>query len=187
MLEASGVSLSATMVNRLWERTEGWPVGLDLAGLALAEDGYVEKAAAEFVGDDRLVVDYVREELLAVASRRTRDFLIRASVLDELDAQTCDAVLARDDSAKLLAEVGRSLQLLVSLDRRGGRYRMHQLMRDTMRAELQRREPEVEQLLHERAECGTRRPATSTAGWSICCSQAIGSGWRGRSGGPHRC
>ena len=151
MLEASGVSLSATMVDRLWERTEGWPVGLYLAGLALAEDGDAEKAAAEFAGDDRLVVDYVREELLSVVPRRMRDFLVRASVLEVLDAQTCDAVLARDDSAKLLAEAGRSLQLLIPLDRRGARYRMHQLMRDTMRAELRRREPEAERLLHERA------------------------------------
>ena len=71
-----GCRLPAPLVDRLWDRTEGWPVGLYLATLALAEAGRPgRRRRQQFAGDDRLVVDYVREELLSVLPRRIRDFL----------------------------------------------------------------------------------------------------------------
>ena len=38
LFELSGVSLPPAVVDRLWDRTEGWPVGLYLATLAIAEE-----------------------------------------------------------------------------------------------------------------------------------------------------
>ena len=74
-------------------------MGLYLATLVLAEADDPVAAAAVFAGDDRIVVDYVREELLQVLPRRTRDFLLHTSVLDELRAPVCGFVLQRDDAA----------------------------------------------------------------------------------------
>ena len=93
--EAPGSRCRRRRSRPLWSRTEGWPVGLYLATLVLADADDPVAAAAEFAGDDRIVVDYVREELLGVLPRRTRDFLLHASVLDELRAPVCDAVLER--------------------------------------------------------------------------------------------
>lgn len=151
LLRATGIPLPSMVVEQLWERTEGWPVGLYFATLALADTDDPVATAAEFAGDDRIVVDYVREEMLGVLPRRVRDFLLQASIIDELRAPVCNEVLARDDSAKLLAEAAASLQLLIPLDRRGDGFRMHQLLRDTLRAELARREPELAVQLHTRA------------------------------------
>ena len=69
LFEMSGLALPGPVVDRLWTRTEGWPVGLYLATLALAEQDDIIDAAEHFAGDDRLVVDYVREELLSVLPR----------------------------------------------------------------------------------------------------------------------
>jgi LuxR family maltose regulon positive regulatory protein len=151
LVRDAGLSLPAISVDRLWERTEGWPVGLYLATLAIGDADDARAAAAEFAGDDRIVVDYVREELLGVLPRHTRDFLLRVSILDELRAPVCDAVLDRTDSARVLVESARSLSLLIPLDRRDEAFRMHQLLRDTLRAELSRREPELVRELHSRA------------------------------------
>ncbi|HEY3670745.1 MAG TPA: AAA family ATPase [Acidimicrobiia bacterium] len=151
LLEGAGTSLPSAAVDALWSRTEGWPVGLYLATLACAEADDPVVAAAEFAGDDRIVVDYVREMLLEVLPRHTRDFLLHASVLDELSAPSCDAVLERTNGAQELADAAASLQLVIPLDRRGDRYRMHQLLRDTLRAELARREPALAARLHARA------------------------------------
>jgi LuxR family maltose regulon positive regulatory protein len=151
LVAAAGFTLPRSVVDRLWERTEGWPVGLYLSTVALAEEADAEAAAVAFAGDDRLVTDYVREELLAVLSDRVREFLLGASVLDELDAEVCDHLLERDDSATVLSEAARSMQLLVPLDRRGGSFRMHHLLRDALRAELTRVEPARARALHARA------------------------------------
>jgi LuxR family maltose regulon positive regulatory protein len=151
LLAQAGFALPVGVVDGLWARTEGWPVGLYLSTLALAEEADAARAAAAFAGDDRLVTDYVREELLATLSPRLRSFLLEAAVLDEIDTEVCDHVLARDDSATVLAEAARSTQLVLPLDRRDGSFRIHQLLRDTLRAELVRGDPTRARRLHERA------------------------------------
>ncbi len=151
LFAGAGLSLPPSAVEALCSRTEGWPVGLYLATLVLADADDPLEAAAEFAGDDRIVVDYVREELLAVLPRHTRDFLLHASVLEELRAPVCDAVLERDDSDHELAAAAASVDLLIPLNRRGDGYRMHQLLRDTLRAELTHRDAERVGQLHARA------------------------------------
>jgi LuxR family transcriptional regulator, maltose regulon positive regulatory protein len=151
LIASAGLSLPAPVVDGLWERTEGWPVALYLASLAVADADDPVRAACEFAGDDRYVVDYMRDELLGVLPRATRDFLLRAAILDELRGPVCDAVLARDDSVRVLGEIAASFQLLIPLDRRGEAYRMHQLLRDSLRAELVRDGGKLAQELHRRA------------------------------------
>ena len=63
----------------------------------------------------------------------------------------CDAVLDRTGSDAVLESLAHSNLLLVALDRHGEWYRYHHLFRDLLRAELQRREPELVGVLHVRA------------------------------------
>ena len=55
----------------------------------------------------------------------------------------CDAVLGRTDSAKKLSALEHANLFVVALDHHGGWYRYHHLFRDMLRAELERREPEL--------------------------------------------
>lgn len=151
LLTQAGLSLPEPVIDRLWARTEGWPVGLYFATLAIGDATDQVAAAEAFAGDDRIVVDYVTDELLGVLPRATRDFLVRVSILEELRADACDATLERGDSAKMLAETAARLQVLIPLDRRGETYRLHQLVRDTLRAELARNDRDEARRLHERA------------------------------------
>jgi LuxR family transcriptional regulator, maltose regulon positive regulatory protein len=151
MFEAAGLKLPAGVVDRLWERTEGWPVGVYLATLAIAEDDDAVATAERFAGDDRIVSEYIHDELMARLPRRVREFLLSASVLDELSVPACDFVRKADDSERLLTEANRAFQLLIPLDRNGATYRMHQLLRDTMRAELAHKSPAREVALSLRA------------------------------------
>ena len=141
LFDVSGLPLPEEVVDGLWERTEGWPVALYLATLAMREarlENRIE-TAERFAGDDRLVVQYVHEELLEVLPARMRTFLLRGSILDELNAQACDAILERKDSAQRLEDAARSLSLVVPLDRSGSSFRMHQLLRDSLRGTVRPR------------------------------------------------
>ena len=68
-----------------------------------------------------------------------------------MSGQLCDAVLDRTGSDVVLESLAHSNLLLVALDRHGEWYRYHHLFRDLLRAELQRREPELVKALHVRA------------------------------------
>ncbi len=151
LLMALGLDLSAAQLDTLLARTEGWPAALYLAGLALQDTADQAKAIARFAGDDRIVVDYIREEFLETVSRRQLHFLRRASVLDRLSGDLCDVVLERSGSAKQLRDLSHANMLLTPLDRQDEWFRLHPLFREMLRAELRRVEPEKESELERRA------------------------------------
>jgi LuxR family transcriptional regulator, maltose regulon positive regulatory protein len=151
LLEGAGAKLSDAVVQEVFERTEGWPAGLYLAALALQASGAEGGVGPSFSGDDRLMADYLRSELLAHLNAREVTFLTRSAVLDRMCGPLCDAVLDAPRSANTLEELERSNLLLVPLDRRRQWYRYHHLFRDLLRAELSRREPALVPELHRRA------------------------------------
>jgi LuxR family transcriptional regulator, maltose regulon positive regulatory protein len=151
LLELEGLELDDAGVAELVARTEGWPAGLYLAALALRDEPDQRAALRRFAGDDRLVVDYVRDELLADLSEKELTFLTRTSILDRLSGPLCDTVLGQTGSGTTLAAMARSNLLLVPLDRRDEWYRCHSLLADVLAAERRRREPEAEAELHRRA------------------------------------
>ena len=78
LLEATGVASDAEMT-KLAGQTEGWPVGLYLAALALKAGVRRGGAGLAFSGDDRFVADYLHAELLAHLPAELVTFLTRTA------------------------------------------------------------------------------------------------------------
>jgi LuxR family maltose regulon positive regulatory protein len=166
LLARAGVELDAEEVEALIDRTEGWPAALYLAALSLQEN---PDGLADFGGGHHLVSEYLRDEVLAAFPRGKMSFAVRTSVLDELSGPVCDAVLERRGTGTTLQQLARATPLLIAVDPAHQHYRWHPLMRDALRAELQRLEPELERGLRLRAgewysRCGdTQRAIAQTA------------------------
>lgn len=145
------LSLSAEDLTVLYERTEGWPVGVRLASLSLG--AVTDRAAlvSQFGGSSRHVVDYLTEVVLDNLDADLRRFLLETSILQSMSGRLCDAVTERHGSAELLVELEHSNLFLVSLDDRRHRYRYHHLFREMLRSHLERSEPDVVPELHRRA------------------------------------
>ena len=158
------MQLADAEMQQLLDRTEGWPVGLYLAALALKAGGSREHAGVPFTGDDRFMADYLRTELLERLSMAEVTFLTRTSVLGRMSGPLCDAVLDRTGSGAVLESLVHSNLLLVALDRHGEWYRYHHLFRDLLRAELQRRDPALVSALHVRASGVARGEPHARAG-----------------------
>jgi LuxR family maltose regulon positive regulatory protein len=151
LVAAADVVLSEDDLTELLQQTEGWPVGLYLATLAARANGARTPVAMAFRGDDRLMADYLRAEVLAHMSPATTAFLTRTSVLDRLCGPLCDAVLAAQGSQEILESLAGTISLLVPLDGRSQWFRCHRLLRDLLRLNLARTEPELAPRLHDRA------------------------------------
>jgi LuxR family maltose regulon positive regulatory protein len=151
LLEHAGVRLSDAQVAELLDRTEGWPVGLYLASFAAAAEGRPAAAGAAYAGNGHAAAGRPPAALLARLSEPTVTFLTRTAVLDQLSGPLCDAVLQVSGSEQVLESLAGSNLLLVEVDRRNRWYRYHQLLRDLLLAELERREPELVPVLHGRA------------------------------------
>ncbi len=178
LIEGLGVAVRPRQLDALVMRTEGWAAALYLAGSALSDGGDPGPAIAQFAGDDRRVVDYIREELLVSVSRRRLDFLLRASLLERLSGPVCDAVLEREDSATVLRDLSRSNMLVIPLDRRDEWFRFHPLLREMLQAELRRTDAEAEPDLHLRASAWWEEAGD----WDLAIAHAVAAGETARAG-----
>jgi LuxR family transcriptional regulator, maltose regulon positive regulatory protein len=151
LLKEAGVESDEPALRDLLQRTEGWPAGLYIAALAIKSGTRHSDVGFTFTGDDVYMGDYLRSELLDRISAEEASFLSRTSVLDRMCGSLCDAILEQQGSEAVLAQMEARNLLLVPLDRRRDWYRYHHLLRDLLRSELRRREPDLVQDLHYRA------------------------------------
>ncbi|MGH8960358.1 MAG: LuxR C-terminal-related transcriptional regulator [Jatrophihabitantaceae bacterium] len=145
------LGLSDDHVAALEGRTEGWIAALQLAALSLRGREDVGAFIAGFAGDDRYVVDYLAEEVLARQPADVREFLLRTSVLERLTGPLCDAVTGREDGKAALVALERANLFLVPLDDRRQWYRYHHLFADVLHAHLLDERPDQVAELHRRA------------------------------------
>ena len=153
LIEREGIELSGESVELLVARTEGWPAGLYLAALWLRDLEDPNEGVRAFAGSERHVADYLTDEVLTVLAPKNRDFLLRTSVLGRFTPELCDAVLGREDSVEVLAELERSNMFLTALDSRGEWYRYHHLFGELLQLELG---PEEAPVLRRRAAAWCR-------------------------------
>lgn len=151
LLGAQGVQITGDQLNAIVRKTDGWAAAMYLAGLAIGESSNKARAVTQFAGDDRAIVDFLREQFLNTMPVAGLERVRRLSVLDRMCGQLCDAVTECSDSAAMLRELAGSNLLLSSLDRKGEWFRFHPLLRDVLRSELRMAEPDAEFELHARA------------------------------------
>ena len=151
LLKGAGTDLDEASIHDLLQRTEGWPAGLYIAALAMKSGTRQNEVGFSFTGDDIFMGDYLRSELLDRVSAAEASFLTHTSVLDRMCGPLCDAILGEKGSGRALEQMESRNLLVIPLDRRREWYRYHHLLRELLRAELQRREPELVADLHFRA------------------------------------
>jgi LuxR family maltose regulon positive regulatory protein len=145
------LGLSDDDVAALAERTEGWIAALQLAALSLQGREDSSAFIAGFTGDDRYIVDYLAEEVLARQTDEVRDFLLQTSILEALTGALCDAVTGRDAGKATLVALERANLFLVPLDDQRRWYRYHHLFADVLHTHLLDERPREVAELHRRA------------------------------------
>lgn len=139
-IEAYCNPLDKDVLHDLHLRTDGWAASLQLANAAV--DGKTPNEVRTFVkslsGAEGHLYDYLAEEVVGELPSDLSGFLMRVSLLDEIDADAAciAASIASSDALRLLAE-GQRLGLLSNSAGSNARWRMHPLVRDFLVARLQ--------------------------------------------------
>ena len=133
LLQTAGLDRSAAEM--LQRRTQGWPAGLRLA-LGGARGGGPGTAI------DRQAFDYLSAEVLQQLDPALHEFLLRTCVLQELDAERCQA-LTDDPRAWTHLDAIERLDLFVTaVGEQPHTLKLHDLFRDALvhRMQLERRD-----------------------------------------------
>ena len=164
--------LTTSQVETLWRHTEGWVAGLRLAAAGLKDRADLSAAVSEFSGRTPMVADLLADELLHRAPAELSEFFLRTSVADVLDAELCDALSGRSDSADVLRRMEADLQFVMATGPGRDTWRYHPLMAEMLRSELQTHRPEEAQELN-RLAAGILQTRGDVAG-AVRCLLAAG-------------
>lgn len=149
--EVMNIPLTERDLSLLLERTEGWVAGLQLAGLSMQGGKDPSEVIASLSGNNRHILSYLTEEVLKQQETSVQEFLLYTSILSKFNADLCNAVTQRSDSAVLLEAMLASNLFLIPLDDEGFWYRYHHLFAELLFSYLLRSQPGLLKELHHRA------------------------------------
>ena len=136
-----GVTLTPEDLAVLTDRTEGWPIALQLVWQGIrsrignAAQLLVPETAAQPL---TALFEFLANEVLDRQPARIVEFLLDVTVLRELTPAACDAATGRAGSADLINQlVDRDLFVIALGDQH---YRFHHLFHDFLRSQLASRE-----------------------------------------------
>ncbi len=122
-------------LQRAVARTHGWPAGLALVLTRTGADGRLPSSELR-------LFDYLAQEVFADLPPDIQEFLLRTSILADLDAELCAAVTGRSDCRQVLQVLYQQSLFVTALDEVAPVLRVHDLFRDFLTARLALRQPD---------------------------------------------
>jgi LuxR family maltose regulon positive regulatory protein len=124
--------LSSESLNLLSEKTEGWPAALQITRSSLSgmDAQGMNEMLSGLSGSQQFVFEYLAEEVFRRLPEDTQEFLLRTSILRQMDASACNAVANVENSQSILEGLEKQNLFLTSLDSQRRWYRYHYLFRE---------------------------------------------------------
>jgi LuxR family maltose regulon positive regulatory protein len=136
--------ISTESLSLLSEKTEGWVAALQIVRSSLngrdARD--VDAMLAGLSGSQQFVFDYLADEVFKRLPEDMQEFLLRTSILQQMDASACNAVAGVQNAQSILEALEKQNLFVSSLDPQRRWYRYHYLFREFLLSRLQRVETE---------------------------------------------
>lgn len=145
--EVPGLSLeSLSLMN---DKTEGWAAALQIvrSSLSGADVRVATNVISGLSGSQRFVFEYLTEEVFRRQPTDRQQFLLRTSVLTQMDNASCNAVAHVRDSQQVLEQLEEQNLFVTSLDPQHQWFRYHFLFREFLLSKLRREQPDILQQL----------------------------------------
>ena len=146
-----GLRLTDGQTAVLRARTDGWVAGIRLATLRLRDHPDPDLFLTDFSGDDHPVADYLTGEVIAHISDEDGDLLRRISITDPIPTPLAAELSGRADAADMLAALERTTGMVIASGAHRTEFRIQELMRSYLAADLHRHGPALAAQLHRQA------------------------------------
>lgn len=128
-----GVNVSDNILEVLEKRTEGWAAGLQMAALSLKNNNNEKNIIKYFNGNHKFVLEYLIEEVFNLLDTETQEFLMKTSILDQMNHELCNKVVNIENSQHFLEKLDNENLFIIHLDENMEWYRYHHLFKDFLR------------------------------------------------------
>ncbi len=145
---ASGIDKDSCV--RLYELTEGWPLGVQLAMSSVMKRANLKEAIAEFSSRSGDLQHYFMEVLVNRLPVEEVMFLVDIACLDRVHPELCQWLTENDHSAAMLAHLRDATPIFQDVVS-GDWVRIHPIAREFLNERFERLPPEHRRQLHARA------------------------------------
>jgi len=162
VLQNHHITLPDSVAEELARETEGWITGLLLSTQTMGQ-GITDRLRSARVSGVGLY-DYLAQQVLDQQSASVRDFLLRTSLMEEFDAELCQAVLGPATYAdgqnwqNLIEDVVQNNLFVLPVGNEGTWIRYHHLFQEFLKAKFAQEHPDEEtHILRRLASVHTER------------------------------
>jgi LuxR family maltose regulon positive regulatory protein len=138
LMEKSGRHLTEQQVEVLHRRTGGWAAGLRLAALGMGKSADRDIFLTQFSGADRSVADYLVGEILSGLPEDVQEFLRVISISDPVPAGLAAELSGLEEAGSMLDRLEHETSLVTATGWPHEAYRVQELLRTHLLADLQR-------------------------------------------------
>ncbi len=135
--EVYGLKVPDSEIGRIEKHSEGWITAIQLILQKIGETG--EDRAKEtlngYIASGEEIFNYFAREVFESQPKEIQEFLMKTSILDWIDADLCNSILASHNSAKILSYLQEE-NLFISLNQNV--YSYHHLWKQFLRINLER-------------------------------------------------
>ena len=130
------VALDHEDIGRIYRRTEGWPIALQLTSLSLERSLDHKEWLVGLSGSDSELAHYLSEQVFMGLSPEMQEVALRTAVVENLTADLVNALCNRHDGGLLLERLVEQSVFLTPLAEDRRIYRYHQLIAEYLRERL---------------------------------------------------
>ncbi|WBX84235.1 LuxR C-terminal-related transcriptional regulator [Sphingosinicella microcystinivorans] len=138
LLARTDERLAASDIETILDRTEGWPIAVQLASLSLKRGGDAGRAIDAYCGSSTDLARYLSEQVLMTLPQETREIVIRTALLDRLTGGMVDLLCDRQDGWLVLERLEQQGVFLAPVTWERREYRYHQLFAEYLRDRFER-------------------------------------------------
>jgi len=130
------LALDREDIRRIYRRTEGWPIALQLSSLSLERSLNHKEWLVGLSGSDAELAHYLSEQVFMGLSPEMQEVALRTAVVENLTADLVNALCNRHDGGLLLERLVERSVFLTPLAEDRRIYRYHQLIAEYLRGRL---------------------------------------------------
>lgn len=156
--ETMETELKETVSDALYTLTEGWPAGLQMAGLSVKKHKNDTFVHNKQFNRQQIILDYLFQEVLLDQPPEVRHFLLATAVVERFSPSLAGQLvreLSPDITDKQVNQILRRLQeqnlFLIPLDGENTWFRYHHLFADLLRYTVKQEIPQQEEILNRSA------------------------------------
>lgn len=137
-LQLFGISFQNESIKILHQKTDGWVAGLILFYHSVREKTpeEIQDLLLRLKGSHRIISSYLEENVYNLQPDNIREFLIKTSILSQINPEFCNQFLRIDNSKDILTGLEGNHLFTFPYDEQGERYYYHHLFQDFLKTKL---------------------------------------------------